>query len=133
MIEKYLYFRTTDTIGNDDDAAQSLMIPLSRFRGMLPSNSGANGTAADELTLFFESVNNEHSHADNDFIIHDTVLLNITVGKSLQVIKAIGEAITGHKHSDGVIVIADDLSTAPTYVDLGITSCGDITVATQLS
>ena len=94
MIEKYLYFRTQATIGDDDDAAQSLMIPLSRFRGMLPSNSGANGTAADELTLFFEPVNNEHSHADNDLIVHDTVLLNITVGKSLQVIKAISAAIT---------------------------------------
>ena len=41
-----------------DDAAQSLMVPVSKLRGILPSNSGADGTAADELTLFFESTNN---------------------------------------------------------------------------
>tara|TARA_R110001599_G_C11754835_1_gene609500 strand:- start:45 stop:443 length:399 start_codon:yes stop_codon:yes gene_type:complete len=132
-MDKYFYFRSNPTIADDDDSAQSLMIPVSRFRGMLPSNSGANGTAADELTLFFEPVNNDHSHANNDFILQDTVLLNITVGKSLQVIKAIGEAITGHKHSDGVIVVADDLSTNTVVLDSGIASCGAITVAAQLS
>ena len=132
-MDKYFYYKTKATIGDDDDAAQSLMIPVSRFRGMLPSNSGTDGAAADELTLFFESVNNDHSHANNDFILHDTVLLNITGGTSLQVIKAIGEAITGHKHRDGIIVVADDLSTNPVVLDSGITSCGAITVATQLS
>tara|TARA_R100000084_G_C4517158_1_gene85160 strand:- start:43 stop:441 length:399 start_codon:yes stop_codon:yes gene_type:complete len=132
-MEKYFYFRTQGTIGDDDDAAQSLMIPVSRFVGMLPSNSGDDGVAADELTLFFKPVNNDHSHANNDFILNDSVLLNITSGKSLQVIKAIAEAITGHKHKDGVIVIADDLSTNPVVLDSGITSCGAITVASQLS
>ena len=70
---------------------------------------------------------------NGEIIIQDSVLLNITVGKSLQVIKAISEAITGHKHSDGVIVIADDLSTNAVVLDAGITSCGAITVAAALS
>ena len=132
-MDKYFYFRTQDTIGDDQDANDSLMVPISRFRGMLPSNSGTDGAAADELTLFFESVNNDHTSANNDLILHDTVLLNITIGKSLQVIKAIGEAITGHKHTDGVIVVADDLSTNAVVLDTGITTCGAITVAAALS
>ena len=132
-MDKYFYFRTQDTIGDDDDAAQSLMVPVSKLTGILPSNSGDDGVAADELTLFFESVNNIDTHADNDIIIQDKVLLNITAGKSLQVIKAIGEAITGHKHSDGVIVVADDLSTNAVVLDAGIASCGAITIAVPLS
>ena len=132
-MDKYFYFRTQDTIGDDQDANDSLMVPISRFRGMLPSNSGTDGAAADELTLFFESVHNDHTSANNDLILHDTVLLNITIGKSLQVIKAIGEAITGHKHSDGVIVVADDLSTNAVVLDSGIVDCGAITVANQLA
>ncbi len=132
-MEKYFYFRTQSAIGHDDDAAQSLMVPVSKLTGILPSNSGADGTAADELTLFFEPLNNIHTHADNDIIIQDSVLLNITVGKSLQVIKAIGEAITGHKHSDGVIVVADDLSTNAVVLDAGIITCGAITIAAALS
>ena len=110
-MDKYFYFRTQATIGDDDDKAQSLMVPVSKLRGILPSNSGTDGAAADELTLFFESANNMAGAGQNgEIIIQDSVLLNITIGKSLQVIKAIGEAITGHKHSDGVIVVADDLS-----------------------
>ena len=132
-MDRYFYFRTNPTLDQDDDKDQSLMIPVSRFVGMLPSNSGDDGVAADELTLFFKPVNNDHSHANNDLILNDSVLLNITPGKSLQVIKAIAEAISGHKHKDGVIVVADDLSTNPVVLDSGITSCGAITVAAQLS
>ena len=29
-MERYFYFRTQDTIGDDDDAAQSLMVPVSK-------------------------------------------------------------------------------------------------------
>ena len=133
-MERYFYFRTQATIGDDDDKAQSLMVPVSKLAGMLSSNSGADGTAADELTLFFESVNNIKGAGQNgEIIIKDTVLLNITAGKSLQVIKAISEAMAGHKHDDGVIVVADDLSTAATVLDTGITTCGAITVAAALS
>ena len=133
-MDKYFYFRTQATIGDDDDKAQSLMVPVSKLRGILPSNSGTDGTAADELTLFFDSANNMAGAGPHgEIIIQDSVLLNITIGKSLQVIKAIGEAITGHKHSDGVIVVADDLSTNAVVLDTGITTCGAITVAAALS
>ena len=88
-MDKYFYFRTQATIGDDDDAAQSLMVPVSKLRGILPSNSGTDGAAADELTLFFESTNNMAGSGQNgEIIIQDSVLLNITIGKSLQVIKS---------------------------------------------
>ena len=46
-MEKYLYFRTQATIGDDDDAAQSACFPLSSFVGMHP-------TADDTLALHFK-------------------------------------------------------------------------------
>ncbi len=46
-MEKYLYFRTQATIGDDDDSAQSACFPLSSFVGMHPTSDTA-------LTLFFK-------------------------------------------------------------------------------
>ena len=136
-MRKYFYFRTEAAVADDDDKARSAMIPVERFRGAIPTNSSA-GTAANIITLFFESAANMAGAGQNgEIIIQDSVLLNITVGKSLQVIKAIGEAITGHKHSDGVIVVADDATNdanaEAVYLHSGITSCGAITQAAALS
>ncbi len=33
-MDKYFYFRTQATIGDDDDKAQSLMVPVSKLRGI---------------------------------------------------------------------------------------------------
>ena len=133
-MRKYFYFRTEADEDADDDKAVSAMVPVDKLRGVIPTNSGSAGTAADEVTLFFDSAINMAGAGQNgEIIIQDSVLLSITEGKSLQVIKAIGEAITGHKHSDGVIVVADDLSTNAVVLDTGITSCGAITVAAALS
>ena len=46
-MEKYLYFRTQATIGNDDAADDSACWPLSSFVGMHP-------TADDTLALHFK-------------------------------------------------------------------------------
>ena len=132
-MRKYFYFRTDADEDDDDAKSNSAMIPVDRFVGAIPTNS-SGGTAANVITMYFESAFNQAGAGQNgEIIIQDSVLLNITVGKSLQVIKAIGEAITGHKHSDGVIVVADDLSTNAVVLDTGITSCGAITVAAALS
>ena len=46
-MEKYLYFRTQATIGDDDAASDSACWPLSSFLGMHP-------TADDTLLLHFK-------------------------------------------------------------------------------
>ena len=140
-MDKYFYFRTVAD-EDDDDAitADSVMMPVSKLRGVIPSNTGAAGTSADEVTLYFEPVANESSITDNDFNIMDSVLLNVTVGQAKNVCKAIAEAVNGGVHTDGVIVVADDATTdfdgttkAAVYLHSGITSCGAVTMAAMLT
>ena len=140
-MDKYFYFRTVAD-EDDDDAitADSVMMPVSKLRGVVPSNTGAAGTSADEVTLYFEPVANESSITDNDFIIMDSVLLNVTVGQAKKVCIAIAEAMNGGPHSDGIIVVADDATTdfdgttkAAVYLHSGITSCGAVTMAAMLT
>ena len=45
-MEKYLYFRTTATLADDDDTAQSLVVKASDFRGGQPTSDTA-------VTLYF--------------------------------------------------------------------------------
>jgi|TARA_R100001480_G_scaffold70400_1_gene81611 hypothetical protein len=139
-MRKYFYFRTETDEDEDDAAANSLMVPVDRFRGAIPSNSSA-GTAANVITLFFESaLSMKGAGQNNEHIIQDTVVLNVTEGKAKDVLVAIAEAANGHPHSDGVVVIGDDATTdfdgstkAAVYVHPGITSVGTITQAAALS
>ena len=144
-MEKNLYFRTVADEDNDDAiTADSVLVPVSKITGFYPSNSGSAGTAADELTIFFESINNIQTAGDNEVVKSDSVLLNITAGQSFNVMQAIVDAInaTGVAYQDGYIVIADDATTTvgassiegnnatkdAIYIHSGITSCGAITV-----
>ena len=139
-MRKYFYFRTEADEDDDDDKARSAMIPVDRFRGAIPTN-GSAGTAANVVTLFFDSALNMKGAGQNgEIIISDTVVLNVTVGKAKDVCIAIAEAANGHPHSDGVVVIADDATTdfdgstkLAVYVHPGITSCSTITQAAALS
>ena len=144
-MEKYLYFRTVAD-EDDDDAitADSVLVPVSKITGFYPSNSGTAGAAADELTIFFESINNIQTAGNDEVVKSDSVLLNITIGQSFNVMQAIVDAInaTGTAYQDGYIVIADDATTTvgassiegnnatkdAVYIHSGITSCGAITV-----
>ena len=133
-MRKYFYFRTDADEDDDDAKSNSAMIPVDRFKGAIPTNSSA-GTSANVITLYFESaLSMAGSGQNNEHIIQDTVVLNVTVGKAKDVLVAIAEAANGHPHTDGVVVIADDATTdfdgttkAAIYVHSGITSCGAIT------
>ena len=139
-MRKYFYFRTDADEDDDDANSNSVMIPVDRFRGAIPSNSSA-GNSANVITLFFESaLNMKGAGQNNEHIIQDTVVLNVTVGQAKNVLVAIAEAANGHPHSDGVVVIGDDATTdydgttkAAVYVHSGITSVGAITQAAALS
>ena len=87
-MEKYLYFRTVAD-EDDDDAitAGSVLVPVSKITGFYPSNSGQAGEAADELTIFFESINNIQTAGDNEVVKSDSVLLNITAATQTGPIK----------------------------------------------
>ena len=127
--EKYLYIRTEADEDDDDDAARSIALPSSRISAIAPS-------AAGTLTIWFESVNNMHTAGDNELVIKDSVVLNVTAHRQKEVASKIIQAINGGPHDDGWIVVADDTTTdydASTrnavYIHSDITSVGAITIA----
>ena len=139
-MEKYLYFRTVADEDNDDGdtassgiAPTSIAIPASSIVGMAPS-------AAGTLTIWFNSVRNSMSDGDNEVVIKDSVVLNITTKRHKKVMDAIIRSINGGPHSDGWIVVADDMTTnyanetvTAQYLHDDITTCGAINMAAALS
>lgn len=122
-MEKYLYFRTQATIGDDDDIAQSVMHPASSFVGGYPTSDTA-------LTLAFRSMNNIATAGDNEVVVADTVVITTATNKAKEALQDIVAAINAHPNGDPFIVVADDLSTGTSYVGNGnITACGAITTA----
>ena len=131
--EKYLYIRTEADEDDDDDAARSIALPSSRISAIAPS-------AAGTLTIWFESVNNTHTAGDDEVVIKDSVVLNVTTHRQKGVAQKIIQAINGGPHDDGWIVVADDTTTdydastrAAVYIHSDISSVGAITIATANS
>ena len=79
-MEKYLYFRTQATIGDDDDIAQSVMHPASSFVGGYPTSDTA-------LTLTFRSMNNIATAGDNEVVVADTVILTTNTNKAKEALQ----------------------------------------------
>ena len=99
----YLVFHTA--------ADDSYMNSTANFRG-------ADVTGNTEITMYFENASSHHG-------AYDSVALNITAGKEIQVIEALAGACAGAKNP--VTVIADDINTS--YLHDNITSCGAITTS----
>jgi len=135
-MEKYLYFRTVADEDDDDGdtgssgiAPTSIAIPASTIVGMAPS-------AAGTLTIWFKSVRNVFTQGDAEEVLKDSVVLNITTKRHKKVMDAIIQSINGGPHSDGWIVVADDMTTtyggatvAASYIHKDLTSCGAINLA----
>ena len=135
-MEKYVYFRTVADEDDDDAVADAVAVPVGRITGMNPTSDTA-------ITIWFRSLYSEQGDAQSgSVVINDSVVLNVSQGKTANVLQTIIGAInaTGPQYSDGFIVIADDTTTdydgttrSAVYIDSNITSCGAITVATAVS
>jgi len=125
MKEVYLYFRTQATLGDDDDSAQSCMFPLSAFKGMHP-------TADDTLAIhFLPQIRNNGDGQANDFTNNDKVIMTVAANDHKDTMIALATlfsgAANGGIHHDGVIVVADDLSSTyavPEVLSLSTISIG---------
>jgi len=138
--EKWLYFRKEVDAANDEALSDSITLPASGLIGMHPTSDTA-------LTLAFKGARNNPDYADAQTI--DEVVLTVTEGDMYEVMEAITQAINGHPHSSGFLVIADDCVTtdgtgvapSPTadetissqYIHSSITACVSITVAAASS
>ena len=138
-MNKFLYFRTVADEANDGvtglntNNPSSFMHPADNLVAMQP-------TSDTILTLYFKPALAHNKYSTG---LRDTVNLNVTQGDTFEVMAAITDAIANpaRGHSDGFIVIADDMTTtdsattalndlaiAGTYIHSSVTSCGTITV-----
>jgi len=136
-MRKYLYFRTVADEANDGvtglktSTPSSFLFPADNLTAIQPTNDGV-------LTLYFKP-----ALANNVGGLRDQVELNVNEGDHYEVMTAITDAIANpaRGHSNGFIVIADDVATTdsattalndlavlPQYVHSSITSCGEIKV-----
>ena len=84
--EKYLYIRTEADEDDDDDAARSIALPTSRISAIAPSSDSA-------VTIWFESVNNMFTSGDDELVLKDSVVLNVTTHRHKKVMATIIQAI----------------------------------------
>ena len=129
MKEVYLYFRTQDTLADDDASTDSGLFPLSNFMGMHPTSDTA-------LTLFFKpTIKAPHNVGADAFTNNDSVVLTVGTNDHKDAMTALARlfagAANGGIHHDGFIVVADDLSS--TYAVSEVTAVGSITPAAALS
>ena len=109
-MEKYLYFRSEvdednqGGVGAVSGGGSTLLVPASKLTGMLP-------TSNTNLRLTFESVKNAAPYGDQGQTTSDIVDLTIANHKHKEVMDAILNKINGGTHTDGFIVIADDVVT----------------------
>ena len=138
---KFLYFRTVADEANDGVTGLKTNNPSS-FMFNAEDLTAMQPTADAILTLYFKPAL-AHSTANSIQGLRDTVNLNVNEGDHFEVMAKITDAIANpaRGHSDGFIVIADDVTTtdsattalndltvAGQYVHSSITSCGTITV-----
>jgi len=113
-IYKYLYVRKQADEDNDDGNDDSFYIPVNRITGMMTIST-------TRIQIFFESaLNMAGNQADDEDVISDSVIINVTAGKTKQVLQAIVRTINENRFSDGVIVLADDVTT--TFADATVSA-----------
>ena len=95
-MKKYFYFRdVTDEI-DDDDASASIVVPVENITGIGPGS-------ITTLNVFFKNAKNDPSN--------DYVTLTVTRGRLKEVMQELVSAMNSGPHSDGFVVVADDVTT----------------------
>jgi hypothetical protein len=115
--KKMLFFRSQADEANNDGIDDSVCLPASSLRSVSP-------TSDTVVTMYFDSVKrNADVHSDN--ILMDSVALTVTQGDTFEVCNALVSLINSGPHSNGFMVIADDMTTT----DSAITALTDLTVS----
>jgi len=140
-IEKWLYFRSVTTETNDDGDSltvghnpTSICFPASAIGSM-----GVTSTSSITLKLHNLKVDQEPEvNKRRNYAGDDRLIINCTAGKAFEVMEALSQAISNNSHTDGLIVVADDVTTNAAgatveaeYFHPHVTSCGTITVYDQ--
>ena len=97
-------------------------------------------SADNAVTIWLQSVRNHQTDGADELVLKDSIVLNVTAHRHKAVMDSIIRAINGGPHSDGWIVVADDMTTnyanetvTANYIHKDLTSCGAINMAVALS
>ena len=121
-MDKYLYFRTTSKIADDDDSAQSALFPWSSFMGMHPTSDTA-------FTIFFKPQIRNHSD-DAGAINNDSVILTIPDNTHKDAMATLIDLVAGTPE-DSILYVGDDY--IGSYASSKWTAIGTISIAAALS
>ncbi len=118
-MEKYLYFRAVSALGDDDAAADSLILPTSAIKGFGP-------TTDTRLTIFFHPLKRVQADGQDGAVINsDAVTLTIGANKHKEVAEELVRIINSEQFGNGFIVIADNVT--------GTTLSSDVTAVESIS
>ena len=126
-MEKYLYFRTQATLGDDDGSGDSAMYPLSSLKGMVPS-------AADTLNLYFTPmIPIQHDDQNASVINADKVVISLSSNNTHKDVIADLCALFSATGSmkEGFISVADDA--AGVYAVSGISGLSTMVTTAAVS
>ena len=140
-IEKWLYFRNVTDEDNDDGDTgsaghnpSSICFPVSAIGSINVASTSSIRIKLNNLKIDQEpEVNRRRNYAGDD-----RVDINCTAGKAFEVMEALTQTISNNSHTDGLIVVADDVTTnyanetvKGEYFHPDVTSCGTISVYDQ--
>ena len=124
-MEKYLYFRSDSTIGNDDDAAGSVIFPVSKLKGMVMGDMAVTGAITadeDRFAITFEPMAISPGGGENQALTNnvDIVNIDITTDNGAKAVMAeIVRAINGNRNTDdGFIIVFDAVTGESIHPDI---------------
>ena len=125
-MEKYLYFRSDATVGNDDDAAGSVIFPVSKLKGMVMGDMAVTGAITaddDRFAITFEPMAVSPGGGENQALTNNIDIVNIDIttdnnAKAVmaEIIRAINS--TSPLYNDGFIVIFDAVTGESIHPDI---------------
>ena len=124
-MEKYLYFRSDSTVGNDDDAAGSVIFPVSKLKGMVMGDMAVTGAITaddDRFAMTFEPMAVSPGGGENQALTNniDIVNIDITTDNNAKAVMAeIVRAINGNRNTDdGFIIVYDAVTGESIHSDI---------------
>ena len=116
----FFYFRATSTLANDDDFDDSMMVPVDNITGFTQKSDTS-------LDIWFK--NTASSAGGMPMRPNNLVRISVKSGTRNAVMALLAAATNGPVHSDGITIVADDVTS--TYLTTDITGC--ISLLTQQS
>ena len=116
-MNKFFYFRTASTPGEDDGGLDSISISVDKITGL-------SLNTATSLLIFHESGYTDvggSAFGDQSYL-NSYVQLEVENGYGKQVMKAIAAASNASPHDDGITIIADDVT--KNYINRHIVGVG---------